>query len=434
MSLIKADTLMIAYNDAIGVVFYPEKGAISTTTPAHAKIMKTVYEKYLNNILDDSDRTVFEDYIDRSFANKPVLPLAQYPNLLERLDLGRLEIMVANDCNLNCKYCYAHGGSYGLKVQRMNPPEAVKYLEALLIGRYKKVGIVTFFGGEPTIVPETILAVCDFFYKHTDSGDFLAMPTFSMVTNGTLLSPSLVEIIKKYDIHVTVSVDGPKDVHDQLRVHKDGRGTFDTIEESINMLKAAEIPPQMIEATYTALHQRLGYTKTAIRDYLQEHFGVERILIPNCTSEDEHSDLAYIGEESTLYDQLEELKIEQALSRNSLVDISCSAGTNVFTLMPNGELYPCHFFIGHSEYCLARYHNADYNFDNYPAVLDALMPAHKFKNSACKDCWAKSLCLACPASILINKEPSNGNSIFCHFERLRLIKRIISLAQKASNK
>lgn len=204
MAELKKDSLMIAHDEEVGVVYYPAKGAVSTTTPHHAQVMEQVWQDYLEDKLSREDRTAFEGYVEQSFANKPDLPMMKYTSLLETRTLGRLEIMVANKCNLNCRYCYAHGGDYGGKAQILTPEMAKKYLRAFLLDRYTEIGVVVFFGGEPTIAPDTIRTICEFFEQYTNLGLLEKMPVFTMVTNGTLIDEALTQTIQKYDIRVTV--------------------------------------------------------------------------------------------------------------------------------------------------------------------------------------------------------------------------------------
>lgn len=251
MAELKKDSLMIAHDEEVGVVYYPAKGAVSTTTPHHAQVMEQVWQDYLEDKLSREDRTAFEGYVEQSFANKPDLPMMKYTSLLETRTLGRLEIMVANKCNLNCRYCYAHGGDYGGKAQILTPEMAKKYLRAFLLDRYTEIGVVVFFGGEPTIAPDTIRTICEFFEQYTNLGLLEKMPVFTMVTNGTLIDEALAQTIQKYDIRVTVSVDGPPEINDRLRVNKAGNGTFSKIERGIRLLQAAGNPPRALEVTYT---------------------------------------------------------------------------------------------------------------------------------------------------------------------------------------
>lgn len=217
---------------------------MAATTPRHAQIIEQIWRDYLDNRLSEFDRKNFEGYVEQSFAGKPDLPMRKYPNLRESCVLGRLEILLANRCNLNCRYCYAHGGDYGTEEQVLTPELAQKYLRALILEKYTAVNVVVFFGGEPTMAPDTIQTICEFFEQYTNSGALEKMPVFTMVTNGTLIHEALVRTLRKYKVRVTVSVDGPPEINDRLRVDKVGNGTFSRIEHGIRLLREAGIPPK----------------------------------------------------------------------------------------------------------------------------------------------------------------------------------------------
>ena len=67
-----------------------------------------------------------------------------------------------------------------------------------------------------------------------------------------------MEVLHRYRIHVTISIDGPAEINDQLRVFPNGYKTHDLVLRNIQKLRAHGIEPAMVEATYTAVHERAG--------------------------------------------------------------------------------------------------------------------------------------------------------------------------------
>ena len=441
MPSLKKDSLLIAHDEEIGVVYYPAKGAVSTTTPRHAQVMEQVWQNYVKDTLSQEDRTAFEGYVEQSFANKPDLPMMKCTNLLETRTLGRLEILVANKCNLNCRYCYAHGGNYDCKAQVLTPELAKKYLRALFSDRYIGVNGVMLFGGEPAIAPDTIRTICEFFDQYSSLRLIEQMPYFTMVTNGTLINDELAKVIKKYNIQVTVSVDGPPEINEKLRIDKAGNGTFAKIERGIRLLQELGNPPRMLEATYTSLHHQMGYTKADIRRYLQEYFQVDNILIQDCEPNGYDDSLVYdtedvSGELDEKNNMLTDLKFRQRLSKPIYSDLDCSAGTSSFALNPDGNLYPCHQFTGNDQFCIARFIDKDFDFTGYSEVIKRISAAHRCQNIQCEDCWAKALCSVCPATALLYKEKGQGGfyDTFCGKERQIGIQLLLETAKKEAMK
>lgn len=119
MGRIEPEQFMVTYNEELGVVYAARKGKVKTTTPGHAKAIQDCLKQYFEGRLSVSEEVKLECYMEDSFGNTEDLPIAKVSDLKERKVLRRIELLVANECNLNCKYCYARGGSYGVKSQRM---------------------------------------------------------------------------------------------------------------------------------------------------------------------------------------------------------------------------------------------------------------------------------------------------------------------------
>lgn len=408
---------LVFYNENIGAVYCPAKGRIMSTSTLHAKKIKLYLRQYFNNELSIEEEKILENYLHDSFQSYSYLTHIPPEKLLRRKKLKQLEILVTTDCNLNCKYCYAHGGNYNKEPMRLDKNKAILYLKKLLIGRYEEIDAVMFFGGEPTICSATIEGICEFFRENVSAGLLKKMPVFTMVTNATLIDDYMAGIIAKHEIYVTVSVDGPKDIHDKLRVDCVGKGTYEKVEAGIKTLKKYDVVPRMIEATYTKKHKDMGYTRQMIQEYIVKNFGVKQVLIADCEPGG-YTDELLINEtkqeDSDLLPRQRnflKLKIMQCLSADTYSDVSCGAGTSSCALLPNGDIYPCHRFAEYPEYRIASYEN-DFCFQEYDSVLRKLSESYRSVNKECQNCWAKYICTICPASLLLfGQKPSDCDMV-----------------------
>lgn len=52
------------------------------------------------------------------------------------------------------------------------------------------------------------------------------MPQFGIVTNGTIINDDILRILSVYNIAVTISCDGPREINDKLRVNKNHEGVY----------------------------------------------------------------------------------------------------------------------------------------------------------------------------------------------------------------
>lgn len=424
----------VAYNDEIGVVWSLETGSIRVTDIEHAKALKEYLSKYINQELSVDEEKMLKTYFRDAFDKDEKLQILDSNTLLERKSISRLEIMVANDCNLDCKYCYACGGSYGLKSTRMSAKMAIEYLSALFDEQYDDVDEVMFFGGEPTLCPDTIEAVCRFFLEGVERKKIKKVPQYTMVSNATLINEKIARILCKYKIIVTVSVDGPKEINDKLRVDRNGKGTFERVKRGIEAIRNEGGEIRLIEATYTSEHQKKGYSRSDICEYLKTYFKVENIIVGDCEESTRDNTLLCANDEEWeyFYNQFDngckKERLLRAMKYRKITDITCESGYGSFSLMPSGEIYPCHFFVNHPEYQIAIYRNGVFDFSNYENVLEKLQISHKSKNKMCSNCWARVTCEMCPAQMLLYD--IKGKKSYCHGERKNQEKMILKCAKE----
>ena len=100
----------------------------------------------------------------------------------------------------------------------------------------RKAVHITFFGGETLMnFPLLKQAVA---YARTEAERRQFALDFSLTTNATLLTPTIIEFLAENAVGVTVSIDGAKEAQDAFRVFKNGRGTYEVIEPKIKELLA----------------------------------------------------------------------------------------------------------------------------------------------------------------------------------------------------
>ncbi len=145
---------------------------------------------------------------------------------------NKLELALAESCNLACTYCYCatcrdmpNRGLMSETVAR----QAITWLFAVS-GKSEQVSI-TFFGGEPLLnKPVFIFAIAYSQYLAKLHGKKVF---YSMTTNGTLLDDEIINYIKKHNFGLMVSMDGPEDIHNKQCPTQDGAGSFELAAKGI---------------------------------------------------------------------------------------------------------------------------------------------------------------------------------------------------------
>ncbi|MEN3230235.1 radical SAM protein [Methylorubrum rhodesianum] len=148
-------------------------------------------------------------------------------------------VKLASRCNLDCGYCYVYNmGDDGWKGQpKRMAPDVVRALAAGLAELRAAQGTdfsVVFHGGEPLLAgPGRFAETCGLLRR--------ALPRtcgLHLQTNGLLLSDAVLATCAEHEVGISISVDGPADVHDRHRPDKAGRGSHSRVMEGIRRLRA----------------------------------------------------------------------------------------------------------------------------------------------------------------------------------------------------
>ena len=182
--------------------------------------------------------------------------------------LGRLTINIANACNLWCSYCYADHGQYHAPSSLMPPEMAVNIVERCLTF-YPLIRSLQFFGGEPLLNPDAIEAVCE----HLTQRFGQRRPKLVATTNGTILDDRIADLLAKYEIGLTISIDGPREIHDRLRPTRSMRSSHDLVTRNVAAFRKLGIEVD-VECTYTSAHVRSGVSVIDLMGYFHDELDI----------------------------------------------------------------------------------------------------------------------------------------------------------------
>jgi uncharacterized protein len=328
--------------------------------------------------------------------------------LPESFPLQTIVLNVTNQCNLSCQYCYEFGED------KVATPEgkpkfmawetaksSVDYLFAESQGR-KSVHI-TFFGGETLMNFPLLKQVVA--YARSRAEELKVNIDFSLTTNATLLSPTIIEYLAENAIGVTVSMDGPKEMQDKFRVFSNGRGSYDIIKPKVqNLLATHRTRPIAARVTMTSgamdvkkiyqhLKHELGFyevgfapvTTSPNRLYSINEPGMDSVLEQFNELADEYLEFALRGEHhgfSNVSDTLSEL--HQGVNKS----LPCGAGLGMVGVGPSGDIAPCHRFVDSDQHVLG---NVTTGIDK-EKQSDFLTRGNIDTKYDCHECWARPLC------------------------------------------
>jgi uncharacterized protein len=321
----------------------------------------------------------------------------------ERPPLRALSLAVAQKCNLGCTYCYAQQGDFGGAPKQMPLATALAAVDLLFqeVEPGERVNL-TFLGGEPLLNRSVIRAA-------TEAAAGIARDrhvhlTFSLTTNGTLLRPDDAEFFERHGFAVTVSLDGLKEAHDQLRPFKSMQGSFDRIMANVTPLLAAQRRMQVsARVTVTprnlALQETLdafvalGFHSVGFSPLLASPTGADEMALPDlelmleemvaCGEAFERRMVA--GERYPFANMVNAMR---EIHRGTHRPYPCGAGAGYLGVSADGDLAACHRFVGDEEGAMGTLATG---VDRRRQAL-WLGERHVHRQEPCRSCWARYLC------------------------------------------
>jgi len=311
-------------------------------------------------------------------------------------------IDVTNYCNLQCLHCLSASGPQN---KIFLPYE---HIHAIIEECHDfGVFIIKIGGGEP-ILRDDLWKIVDLIWNKGMA--------ISMSTNGTMLNDDITQNLKKYNINISVSIDGDENTNDYIR----GKGVYKKAINTLRRLKRAGINPSIRFTLMTVnltimkhvvkLSRDLGIklkvrrakpqkrtieNNLIIRDANREYFEALKILntYKNCEIEDI-------------------MNFSNSIRAHLLIGLTdCGAGTRSIHVNYNGDVLPC-IFLGNSFVDGNIYHTS---------LMDIWKNGEKTKimrnialNNECKTCERKMICHGeCPAIRLYATGTLNGLDPSC---------------------
>lgn len=194
-------------------------------------------------------------------------------------------LKLASRCNLNCTYCYWFRDASVYAAPKILSIEVENEFCAKLITHITKYNLkkfsVLFHGGEPLLFGKKRLLDLCLKLKEVEKQS-KCLISLSMTTNGVLIDDEFSSIFKFFDISITISIDGTKEVHDKYRVYLNGKGSYSETINAIALLKKYQIEYGVLAVCDPHSGPKLLY-ENFTEDLKLKHFDV---LIPDYTYED----------------------------------------------------------------------------------------------------------------------------------------------------
>lgn len=342
-------------------------------------------------------------------------------------------LYLAHDCNLQCRYCFGSRGGCPRSRGLMTPAVGRQAVDFLLASSGPRRYIeIDFFGGEP-LLNFSVLQELVMYSREVASRQNKEIK-FTLTTNAVLLNKKIGNYLAENGISVIFSLDGRPQVHDRMRIFPDGSGSYTIVVNNIaEFLKSYPDLDYYLRGTFTRYN--LDFTSDVLH---MADLGFSRISVEPVVafSDAEHAlreeDLPFIDAE---YERLTEELLERAKQGQEIdfyhfnIDLEggpclpkrlsgCGAGDEYLAVTPEGDLYPCHQFVGRLDYWMGDVRRGIVKND----LRELFRRAHIYNKEGCGDCWAKFYCSGgCRANAqAFRNDIYKSYKLTCHLMKKRL--------------
>ena len=208
------------------------------------------------HFLYDDQTSVAKDLLSIKFKTK-------HNRLAEFTSLHMF--VVSLRCEHSCPYCQVSRQSDDKVKYDMSEEVALKSLDLALRSPSPNIKI-EFQGGESLLNFDLIKFIVEEAKRRETNKNL----TFVIATNLAVVTRDILEYCKIHGIHISTSLDGPKELHNKNRP-RPGKNSYEKTIEGINLSREV-LGPDMVSALMTTTEASLAYPKEIINEYIQNNF------------------------------------------------------------------------------------------------------------------------------------------------------------------
>ena len=352
------------------------------------------------------------------------------PHLEEILQsaVNRVCLQITQECNLRCKYC-VYSGLYNNRTHsksEMSIDIAKRAIDFLIDNSGNNEAIdIGFYGGEP-LLRFPFIEKCIDYAKKEGEGKRL---TFSITTNGTLITEKMIERFIESNVELTISIDGPETIHNRNRIMRNGEGSFKLLISKLDMINR-RYPEYAKNISYNIVIDQREDDLDEIEKFISKSEIINNSFITATTistegtkediiscnafrTKNRYGEFRYMlslinrlsRDEPGLqlwqgaFKKLEQFAIDSTKNTRSLGKKEhhggpCIPGQLRLLVNTNGDFLPCERVNEENEAMIIG--NIEEGFD-YKKISE-LLNIGKLTEEECKDCFAIRHCTICAAS------------------------------------
>ncbi|MCM1528441.1 MAG: thioether cross-link-forming SCIFF peptide maturase [Alistipes sp.] len=394
------------------------------------KVMEKLSKVYPAEEIESCYQEIVELYNDKILFSED--DYEKYAKYSVASPVKAMCLNIAHDCQLRCKYCFASTGDFGQGRKLMSFETGKHAIDFLLENSGDRPNLeLDFFGGEPLMNFRVVKQIVE--YARSREADYNKKFRFTITTNGLLLDDEKIEFINREMSNVVLSIDGRKSVNDYFRVLPNGQGCYDMILPKYKKLVEGRGDKEYyVRGTFT--NKNLDFSNDVFALY---EAGFDQISIEPVVGDGDEYALT-MGNLPAVFKEYEVLA-QRILDNEKkggkfnffhfMLDLDqgpcaikrlrgCGCGNDYVAITPDGDIYPCHQFVGMEEYKMGNIDDGTFNEEMKADFANC----HVYSKPECRKCWAKFYCSGgCNANnYQYMGDVRSAHKISCELEKKRL--------------
>lgn len=291
---------------------------------------------------------------------------------------------------------------------------------------------IDFFGGEPMMNFDVVKGIIE--YARQKEKEHNKNFRFTLTTNGLLLNDENIKYINENMQNIVLSIDGRKEVNDRMRIRIDGSGCYDDILPKFKYVAESRNQDNYyVRGTFTRENMDFSNDVLHLADEGFRQISVEPVVAAKDSGYD-------LREEDLprLFEEYEKLAYEYVKRRKEgnwfnffhfMIDLTqgpcivkrltgCGSGHEYLAVTPEGDIYPCHQFVGNEKFKMGNVKEGVLNRD----IQNYFKNSNVYTKKECDSCWAKFYCSGgCAAnSYNFHKDINTVYKVGCELEKKRV--------------
>jgi uncharacterized protein len=393
-------------------------------------IKKFMKGNYLQSVLELVDLKNQEDFLGtvKALESAKILinnlaedkmALEYYLGLLGKPYPHLVYFILTEKCNFRCKYCFIKNQENSKhNSENMSSEVALKGLDffcRLIMedpDQFEMEKTIVFYGGEPLLNWDIFKLLLIKIDEYVKAKKLPEKTILNLVTNGSLLTDDIANMLNKYSVQVSISIDGDDFTTNQNRIYSDGTPVYEDIKRGFSVCKKAGMS---IGASCTLSEASIRNFDTTIRVLLDEcqvtSLGFNLMITGEDKLNDGYNERAAkfiidafkVFRERGIYEDRMMRKINSFIE-NRVWPFDCGAtGGNQIVIAPNGDIGICHGFLVKRKYFPTNVYDANFNISIDQDFKEWSMRS-PINMPECQECFALGICGGgCPFQAEIEK-------------------------------